>query len=191
MRSGPKVGFAIVQAVAIDVVNQKGLRHIQDLAVQPDGELFFAVPDLALGVVGASALGGVPFIFGQAWIVVGVHDSVLVLREGDPSEGVAEAQAPVAQSEPDGNACQPSWDFDSDDQSQDAFSGVYRSEFTTGGIARLFPECLEAAATSTVWGCSCSGTQQRPHNGTDLRKFDEISAFFQRAGGRNSLCRQE
>jgi len=76
MRSGPKVGFTIVQAVAIDMVNQKGLRHIEDLAVHPDGEVFFAVPDLALGVVGASSLGGVPFIFSQAWVVIGVHDSV-------------------------------------------------------------------------------------------------------------------
>lgn len=92
MRSGPKVGFAIVQAVPIDVVNQKGLRHIEDLAVQPDGELFFAVPDLALRVVGVSSLGGVPFVFGQAWIIVGVHDCVLVLREGDSSKGVAEAE---------------------------------------------------------------------------------------------------
>jgi len=95
MRSGPKVGFAIVQAVAIDMVNQKALGHIQDLAVQPDGELFFAVPDLALRVVSVPALGGVPFIFGQAWIVVGVHDSVLVLREGDSSKGVAEAETPI------------------------------------------------------------------------------------------------
>ena len=91
--------------------------------MHPDGGLFFAVPDLSLGVVGVSALGGVPFIFGQAWVLIGVHDSVSALREGDSPEGVAESQAPVAQSEPDGNACQPGWDSDSDQQSQDGISG--------------------------------------------------------------------
>ncbi len=74
--SGAKVGFAIVQAAAIDMVNQKGLRHIEDLAVHPDGGLFFTVPDLSLGVVCASSLSGVPFMFGQAWVVIGVNDSV-------------------------------------------------------------------------------------------------------------------
>ena len=123
MRSGAKVGFAIVQAIAIDMVDQEGLRHIEDLAVHPDGEFFFAVPDLSLGVVGASSFGGVPFMFSQAWVVIGVNDSIQALRQGDSPEGVAEAQPPVAQSEPDGNACQPSWDSDSDHQSQDAISG--------------------------------------------------------------------
>ena len=91
--------------------------------MHPDGELFFAVPDLSLGVVGASSSGGVPFIFGQAWIVIGVHDSVSALRERDAPEGIAESQSPIAQSEPDSEACQQSWDSDSEHQSQDAFSG--------------------------------------------------------------------
>ena len=123
MGSGAEVGFTIVQAIAIDVVNQKGLRHAEDLAVHPDGELFFAVPDLALGVIGASAFGGVPFIFSQAWVVIGVNDSIQALRQGDSPEGVAEVLPPIAQSEPDGNVCQPIWDCDSQHQSQDGISG--------------------------------------------------------------------
>jgi hypothetical protein len=85
----------------------------------------------------------VPFVFGQAWVVIGVNDSVLVLREGDPSEGVAEAQAPVAQSEPDGNACQPGWDSDSDHQSQDAFSG--------GGALRRLHNGANLRELGEIW----------------------------------------
>jgi hypothetical protein len=134
------------------MVNQKGLRHIEDLTVHPDGELFSAVPDLSLGVVGASASGGVPFVFSQAWIVIGVRDSVLALREWDSSKGVAKAQPPVAQSEPDGNACQPSWDSDSQHHSQDAFSGGG----TLRGASIMGRTCANLTKFGFFWECQLS-----------------------------------
>ena len=55
-----------------------------------------------------------PFVFCEAWVVVGVDDGVLALCEWDSAEWVAEAEAAVGQYEPNGDSFEPGWDCDSD-----------------------------------------------------------------------------
>jgi hypothetical protein len=50
-------------------------------------------PELSLGVEGISVFVGVPFVLGEAGVVVGIDDGVLGLGEWDFAEGVAEAEA--------------------------------------------------------------------------------------------------
>lgn len=81
MCCGTEIGFAIVEAVVVYVVNEEMVGDIEYLAVHSDGDLFFVfgVPDLSLSIVGVSALVGVPFVNAEAWVVFGVHDSVFTL----------------------------------------------------------------------------------------------------------------
>ena len=81
MCCGTEIGFAIVEAVVVYVVNEEMVGDIEYLAVHSDGDLFFVfgVPDLSLGIVGVSALVGVPFVNAEAWVVFGVHDRIFTL----------------------------------------------------------------------------------------------------------------
>ena len=81
----------------IDVVDEEVVRHVDDFAVhrycQP---LALARRPLApYGVVRTALVAGVPFVPVDSFVIVGVHDGELALREGDSAEGVAVTQLSV------------------------------------------------------------------------------------------------
>jgi len=68
----------------------------------------------------------VPCVLGdgsQSRIIIRVNNSVLALCEGDFAKGIAEAQTTIAKNKTNANSFEPVWDFDSDNQNQDAPSG--------------------------------------------------------------------
>jgi hypothetical protein len=113
IRGGAKVGFAVVKAITVYMVDEKRVGDIEDLAVHFDGKLFFlfGVPDFSLRVAGISGLIGVPPVHTEAWIVIRVNDSELVLCEADSSEGAAEPQATIEENEPKRYAFEPRGNF--------------------------------------------------------------------------------
>jgi len=118
---GAEVGFAIVPAVMIDMVDEEALRHIYDFAVhrycQP---LSLARRPLApYGVVRTASLGDVPFVPVDSFEIIGIHDGVLALREGDSAEGVAVTQPSVQEQSQYGQPFQQGRNSDSDNELDD------------------------------------------------------------------------
>lgn len=64
-----------------------------------------------------------PFVFGKMVIIIRINNSILALCEGNFAKGVAETQTTIAKNKTNANSFNPSWDFDSDNQNQDAPSG--------------------------------------------------------------------
>jgi len=124
MCGGTEVCFAIVEAVAVYVVNEEKIGDVQDLAVHFDCYLLFdfGQPELSLGVVGVPTPVGVPFVSGEARVVIRVNDGVLALCEWDSAERVAEAEAAVGEYERNGDSFEPRWDCDLDEENQDGAS---------------------------------------------------------------------
>jgi len=58
-------------------------------------------------------------VFAEAWVVVRVNDGEFALCQPYPAEGIAEAESPKGEHEPNGDSFEASWDFDSDDKNQD------------------------------------------------------------------------
>lgn len=84
-RCGAEVCFSIVEAVAVDVVTEKVIGDVNDLAVHPDSfsGLISRVALPADGVRAGGAFCDVPFVHCEAWIVFGVNDSEFAASEGD------------------------------------------------------------------------------------------------------------
>lgn len=106
MGGGAEVCSAVVESVAVNVVDEEVGWNVEYLAVHFDGAFFLCdgVPDLSLCVIGESAFVCVPFVYAESRVVFGVHDSEFALGEGDFSEGVAEAKASIEKDERQGEA---------------------------------------------------------------------------------------
>jgi hypothetical protein len=111
-----EIGFAIVPAVMIDVVNVEIARHVDDFAVhryrQPLSQ--YRRPLAPYGVICVAPFGYVPFLFDDALVVVRVHDGVFALREWYPAESVAVTQLSVQEQRQHGRPFQPARYPDSD-----------------------------------------------------------------------------
>ena len=108
-RCGAEVGFAIVPAVVVDVVDEEPFRDVEHFAVhrycQP---LFqFRRPLAPDGVICIAPHADVPFVFAEAVVIVGVHDGVFSLREGDAAERVAVTELSVPEQRQYGRLFQP------------------------------------------------------------------------------------
>ena len=77
-----QVASAVVQAVAVDVVDDHPLRRVHDHAVHEDGP----AADVASGVEGAAAVRGRPRVAAEPLVVGRVHDRELVLRQRDVAD---------------------------------------------------------------------------------------------------------
>jgi hypothetical protein len=118
---GAEVGLAIVPAVMIDVVHIKVVRHINDFAVHRYCQPLFQYrrPLAPYGVVRTVSLAGVPFVSAQPVVVVGVHDGVFALREGDSAERIAVPQLSVPEQRQHGRPFQPARYSDFDNELDD------------------------------------------------------------------------
>jgi len=93
---GAEVGAAIVKAFAIDVVNEDVARDFENLTVHGKLTAFTVFGhDRADGVEVHTVADGVPLVFGQIIIIIGVNDGEPALREGDAAEWIAVAQPAI------------------------------------------------------------------------------------------------
>ncbi len=63
--SRPEVGFSIVEAVMVDMVNDERVRRIYYFGVHLNSVfvLVYGIPDTTSSIKGASTLAGIPFVF--------------------------------------------------------------------------------------------------------------------------------
>ena len=61
----------------------------------------FASSGVSAGVISVLATDGIPFVFGESVVIVGVDDGVFALGERDAAEGVAVANAAIYEGQPD------------------------------------------------------------------------------------------
>ena len=147
-RGGAEVGFAIVPAVMIDVVGDEAVRHVDDFAVHRYCQPFlqYRRPLAPYGVICTVPFADVPFVPAYAFVIVGVHDGVLALREGDPAEGVAVVQLSVPEHRQYGRPFQPARYSDFDNELGDRCPRRINSR---GGsrtaLTSLLPEAKKAA----------------------------------------------
>ena len=105
----------------INMVDEEVVRHVDDFAVHRYGQpLSLARRPLApYGVVRTAPLGDVPFVPVDSFVIVGIHDGVLALREGDSAEGVAVTQPSVQEQSQYGQPFQPGRNSDFDNELDD------------------------------------------------------------------------
>ena len=95
-RCEPQVGFAIVQAVLVDMIYVHCRRRVDYLAVHVHGFGFaVAEANLTHGINRSHSLGGVPPVSYLAIVILGVDDGAPALRERYSPEAVAEANPPI------------------------------------------------------------------------------------------------
>ena len=58
----PEIGFSIVQAVMINVVDEETVGRVDYFTVHPDSNILFADVTGSSGIEGISALDGIPFV---------------------------------------------------------------------------------------------------------------------------------
>jgi hypothetical protein len=94
---GSEVCLSVVEAVVVDVVAEHAMGDVDDEMVHVGvfAGLFFSVGQRADGIKGVYVFLGVPFVFHQAVIVLGVNDGEFAPGEGDFSKRVAEADSPI------------------------------------------------------------------------------------------------
>ncbi|MHC4498898.1 MAG: hypothetical protein ACYS21_07270 [Planctomycetota bacterium] len=63
--------------------------------------------DSSLGVKGSAAPLGVPLVWAESVVVIGVNDGVFAAGEGDAAEGIAVAKSAVEQDDKDERLGQP------------------------------------------------------------------------------------
>ena len=92
----PEVGFSIVQAVMVDMVDELPVTGVHNHPVHRYA-LMPAFTDCSTSccVVASRKPRCLPFVFGQAVVVFGVDDGVLSLRQSYSSEGIAVAEAAI------------------------------------------------------------------------------------------------
>jgi len=87
-----EVCFAIIQAVMVDMIDEKMVGRVDNLAVHfhmlPLVETHMNPPD---GIIGVFGLIGVPFVLVQSREILRIDDGVLSLCQRYPAEGVAVA----------------------------------------------------------------------------------------------------
>ena len=100
----------------IDMVNKEALRHGDDFAVHRYGQPLpqDRRPLAPYGIACTAPLAGVPFVSDEPFVIVGVHNGVSSLREGDSAERVAVTQFPVPEHRQHGRPFQPGRNSDSD-----------------------------------------------------------------------------
>ena len=62
MSCGPQVGFSIVQAVMINVVDEEMAWRVDYFTVHPDKNILFTDVNGSDGIEGICALAGIPFV---------------------------------------------------------------------------------------------------------------------------------
>ena len=105
----------------IDVVDEKVVRHVDDFAVHRYGQPLTLTrrPLAPYGVVRTAPTGDVPFVPVDSFVIIGIHDGVLALREGDPAESVAVTQLSVQEQSQHGQPFQQGGYSYSDDELDD------------------------------------------------------------------------
>jgi len=97
-----KIGLSIVKAVAIDVIHEHIVWYFKYLAVHV--ELAFCAVSGLYGtysvVATAGPAGGIPFMLGQAPVIVGIDDCILALGQRDSAEGVPVANPSIQKHRP-------------------------------------------------------------------------------------------
>ena len=93
---GSEVRFAIIEAVMVDMIDEKVVRRVDNLSVHLDMlplvETHMNPPD---GIPGVFGLIGVPFVFIQSPEIFRIDDGVLSLCQRYPAEGVVVAGTSV------------------------------------------------------------------------------------------------
>jgi hypothetical protein len=93
-----QVGYAIIEAVMVDVIDEKMAGRIENLAVHLNMfPLFITYMDPADGVISVFGLVGVPFVFIQSLEIFRIDDGVLSLSKRYPAESVAVTRPAVNQ----------------------------------------------------------------------------------------------
>jgi len=85
----------------IDVVNEHAFRDIYDYSVHGYGKspfLYFG-PLASDGVICVTGSGGIPCVFAEPNVVIGVNNYVFSLREWYSSEGIAVAEPSVQENQ--------------------------------------------------------------------------------------------
>ena len=97
MIGDPQVGFSIVEAVIVYVVNDETSRGFHYLAMHRDADKLsaFSTSSIALGIKGIQGSVSTPLVLAEALIIVRVDDSELAPGEGYAAEGVAVANAAI------------------------------------------------------------------------------------------------
>ena len=92
----PEVRIAIIEAVMVDVIDEKMIGRVENLAVHLDMfPLFITDMNPADGIIRVFGLVGVPFVFAQPLEIFRVDDGVLSLCQRYPAESVAVARPAV------------------------------------------------------------------------------------------------
>lgn len=91
----PDVGFSIVQAVMIDVVDYEMAGRLDYFTVHPDIDCLFRGSGTTNGIKSVILPDGVPFVLIQSLEILRIDDGVLSLGKGYPAEGVAVATPAV------------------------------------------------------------------------------------------------
>ena len=86
-----EIGFSIIEAIMVYVVNDHAIRNHDDFPVHKYGFRFSP----ASSVTGGAAGAGLPFVLAESLIIIGVNDGEFALREWNFPECVAVAQAPI------------------------------------------------------------------------------------------------
>ena len=96
-----EVGFSIVKAVEIYVVNHKTVRDIYYLAVHTNRASPCVLSDVgvAFGVKGAAIFRGKPFGPAEPIVIVGVNDGEFALRQWYAAKGAAIAEPAIEKDE--------------------------------------------------------------------------------------------
>jgi hypothetical protein len=91
-----KIGLAIVQTIAIDMVNKQVVGNLAYLTMHEYLALFsIFIPDTTGGIKISALLDSAPFVFRQAAVIVRIDDCVLALCQRDSAEGVPVANPPI------------------------------------------------------------------------------------------------
>ncbi len=77
----------------VDVVNNMAGRDFYDTAVHVNGGRVFSGGGVALGVKCVAVLSDVPFVFADHFVIFGVNEGKLALRQGYAAERIAVAEA--------------------------------------------------------------------------------------------------
>lgn len=113
MCSETEICLSIVEAVSIDMVDEHALRGLKHSAVHRKVSFSYAIySGPSSGIESSAVRIGVPFVFREVIIVIGVNDGELSPSERDSSEGVAAAEEAVEKQRQRQEIIQPVRDFD-------------------------------------------------------------------------------
>jgi len=92
---GAKIGFSIVEAVTVDVVDEKMVGQVYNLSVHLNTDSLFPKPRESAGIISVCTPVDVPFVLVYLLVIFRVHYGVLALCKRYPAKGIAVPYAAV------------------------------------------------------------------------------------------------